>query len=343
MGSCVKFCFFFIVVRIELFIVYFVRTKKGQRFFTTPLLIQPTTVSISQEKFLFNLMIYRQANIQYTMTHQPRLHNKVCIVTGAASGIGRGITEVFAEHGACVAMFDLTSLEETVLAVQETMKQRGAPFVAEERLLLVRCDITDERQLARSVQAVLEKWGRKISVVVNNAARFVFRDVLSASGSDWDASLSTNIKGHALVQKHSIPHMVHDGTGAIVNVASVSAFIAQPNMVTYSVTKAAIMQMTRNTALDLWGRYKIRCNAVCPGAILTPATYAHFEGEKKKFPEKNLTFDAFVKEMNGGIIDRLGTTREVGSAAMFLASEESSFCTGSALMVDGGWSTAPTL
>eukprot|EP01061_Rhynchopus_euleeides_P033096 TRINITY_DN5527_c1_g1_i1.p1 TRINITY_DN5527_c1_g1~~TRINITY_DN5527_c1_g1_i1.p1 ORF type:complete len:307 (+),score=93.70 TRINITY_DN5527_c1_g1_i1:80-922(+) len=271
-----------------------------------------------------------------------RLLDKVCVVTGAASGIGRGIATVFAEHGACLALLDLQPLDGTLEAIRESFAEKGLAFV-EDRILRVRCDITCEAELRRSMEVIAARWGRRITAVVNNAARFVFRDVLTATGHDWDATLSANIKGHALVLRYAVPHMAHDGTGAIVNISSISSFIAQPNMVTYAVTKAAILQMTRNTSLDLWSRYKIRCNAVCPGAILTPATHAHYAGEKQKNPDKELTFEDFVKGMNGAIIDRLGTTREVGCAALFLASEESSFCTGTALMVDGGWSTNPTL
>eukprot|EP00754_Rhynchopus_humris_P050894 Rhum_TRINITY_DN9221_c0_g1::Rhum_TRINITY_DN9221_c0_g1_i1::g.32328::m.32328 len=265
-----------------------------------------------------------------------RLKGRVCVVTGAASGIGRGIALVLAEHGARVALVDVSDLTETVAEV--TAVAKSSP---EDNVLACRCDITSPGDLECMVREVMARWRRQIHVVVNNACRFVFHDVLTATPEDWDASLAVNVKGHALVLRHVVPYMVTDGTGSIVNISSISASIAQPNLATYAVTKAAILQLTRNTALDLGVKHKIRVNAVCPGAIFTPATLAHFEGDKKKNPEKNLQFDPWVRKMNGGILDRLGTTREVGMAVLFLASDESSYCTGSALMVDGGWGAHP--
>jgi NAD(P)-dependent dehydrogenase (short-subunit alcohol dehydrogenase family) len=153
---------------------------------------------------------------------------------------------------------------------------------------------------------------------------------IDASKEDWQRVLETNIVGTTLCTRYASEVMRQNGGGAIVNLSSISAFVAQPQFVTYSATKAAILQMTRNMAMDLapWG---IRVNCVCPGTILTRASYDHME-------RTGTTLEEFLAaEAPKHLLGRVGDPKEVAYAILFLASDEASFITGTHLMVDGGY------
>ena len=252
------------------------------------------------------------------MSASQRLLDKVCVISGAASGIGQGVALLFAEHGAKLALVDINDCNETISKINTAMH---------DNTISIRCDISDEDDIISAAKAIKQRFGI-VDVLVNNAARFIFHSVLTASSSDWNDSLSVNIKGHALMMKHIVPIMKKGGS--VVTMCSVSSFIAQPKCVTYSATKAAMLQMTKNSALDLWKDYEIRVNAVCPGTILTPASF-------KEMKEQKWTFEEWERiKSKEQIIKRAGTAKEVAFAALFFASDESKFCTGSSLMVDGG-------
>jgi NAD(P)-dependent dehydrogenase (short-subunit alcohol dehydrogenase family) len=149
---------------------------------------------------------------------------------------------------------------------------------------------------------------------------------------DWHRSLSVNIVGTAQMSKFASEHMKQSGGGAIVNLGSISSFVAQPLFITYSSTKAAIVQMTRNMAMDL-APFNIRVNCVCPGTIMTRATENHMAlvGMSKE--------DFIATEAPKHLLNRVGDPREVAYPILFLASDEASFITGTHLMVDGGYTT----
>jgi NAD(P)-dependent dehydrogenase (short-subunit alcohol dehydrogenase family) len=249
-----------------------------------------------------------------------RLGGRTAIITGGAAGIGRATAELFAEEGARVVVADLdeASGNETVSAIKG--KGGEAIFVA--------TDVSSEGDARRLSDAALGAFGR-VDILVNNAAAFVLKG-LEASIEDWRRSLDVNVVGTALVSRFAAEAMKQGGSGAIVNLGSISSFIAQPQFVSYSATKAAIVQMTRNMALDL-APFGIRVNCVCPGTILTRASQDHME-------RVGMTLEEFVAEEGPKhLLGRIGKPREVAYAILFLASDEASFITGAHLMVDGGY------
>jgi NAD(P)-dependent dehydrogenase (short-subunit alcohol dehydrogenase family) len=169
-----------------------------------------------------------------------------------------------------------------------------------------------------------------VDIIVPNAAAFVFGKIEDVTSHDWDRVLGVNVKGYGMCAKYAIPQMRKRGGGSIVMVASMSGTIAQPAFVPYNTSKGAVLQLSKCIALD-HGPERIRCNAVCPGTIDTPATSKHADnlGISKEELAETIIKDHFIK--------RLGTTLEVAQAALFLASDESTFITGSNLFVDGGY------
>src|SRR5579871_1465231 len=187
-----------------------------------------------------------------------RLQNKVAIITGGGAGIGRATCELFAEEGAAVVIAERDA--STGRGVAEQIQKKGG------QALFVQTDVADEASIERMVAEAVRVYGR-LNILVNNAAVFVLRGI-EATPEEWRQILDVNVIGPALVAKHVVPHMRKAGGGAIVNLGSISSFIAQPQFVTYNATKAAVANMTRCMALDL-AADNIRVNAVAPGAVWT--------------------------------------------------------------------------
>ena len=249
-----------------------------------------------------------------------RLENKVAIVTGGAAGIGRAICELFAQEGAKVVIGDIDSDggRETVARIEDA--GGSAKFVS--------TDVSQESETLRLVESAVSEYGA-VNVLVNDAAAFVFGQVQDVTDADWQRVFGVNVLGPSYMVKHVLGTMREAGGGSIVNIASVSSFIAQPAFVPYNTSKGALLQLTRCLAMDL-APENIRVNCVCPGAILTQATELHreFTGEER---EKFLSDAA-----DSNFMKRFGQPKEIAYGALFLASDESSFMTGQPLIIDGG-------
>lgn len=249
-----------------------------------------------------------------------RLENKIALVTGGASGIGRATALRFACEGAQVAILDRDARNgEKVLSELQAENHRA---------ILLTADISIEEQVRGALERIEMEFDA-LHILVNNAAAFVFGSY-DVGQSDWNRILSVNILGTSLTSKYAIPVIKRSGGGAIVNVSSISGLIAQERSLPYNTTKAALLGFTRCLAMDL-APQKIRVNAVAPGCIDTPQLRADLERAGMTF-EQGLALEGPMHMLN-----RYGTADEVASAILFLASGEASFITGTCLMVDGGY------
>tara|TARA_B100000315_G_scaffold259903_1_gene317968 strand:- start:514 stop:1275 length:762 start_codon:yes stop_codon:yes gene_type:complete len=242
------------------------------------------------------------------------------IVTGSGTGIGRAIAERFAKEGAKVLIAEIEEIggKET----ERFINNNGG------HALYHNTDMSNEDSIKEMISKVISKFGG-IDVIVNNAAAFVFGSIEEIGPTDWERVLGVNVLGYANTVKYSLPYLKESKYASIVNIASVSSFIAQPKFVPYNTSKGAISQMTRCLAMDL-AEYQIRVNAVCPGAIYTRASERHmdflgidYEKGKNEFGKNSL-------------MKRMGTPEEIANGVVFLASNQSSYITGEHLVIDGG-------
>jgi NAD(P)-dependent dehydrogenase (short-subunit alcohol dehydrogenase family) len=244
-----------------------------------------------------------------------RLANKVAIVTGAANGIGRAIAELFAEQGAWVLVADID--REAGESVAREICESGG------EAKFVHTDVTSPEQVGRAVQLAGEKSGR-IDVLVNNAAHLGdWLDVQAATPEQWDHSYAITLKGAVQFTRAVLPWMVGNKSGSIANIASVQGLVAGRSSAVYTSMKHSLIGLTRSTALD-FGPYGIRANAICPGPIRTRIS-------------PPLGSEMHQRQIAKTMLARTGEANEVAWAAVFLASDESSYITGIALPVDGGW------
>ncbi|HYJ60358.1 MAG TPA: glucose 1-dehydrogenase [Actinomycetota bacterium] len=248
-----------------------------------------------------------------------RLEGKVALITGGGSGMGKVAAELFADEGARVVVTDVNddAGEATAAAIGDAA-------------YYVHADVADERDAERMVAETTTAFGR-LDILYNNAGIMPLDDgsITDADGAIWDAVLGVNVKGVAYGCKHGIPAMLASGGGSIINVASFVAMMgAATSQTAYTASKGAVLAMTREIAVE-YARKGIRCNALCPGPIETPLLLALLSDEAKKQRR-------FVHIPMG----RLGRAEELAKAALFLASDDSSFMTGASLVVDGGITAA---
>jgi len=247
---------------------------------------------------------------------------KVALVTGAGSGIGKACAQYFADAGYRVGLADLDATR--IKAVSDALSARGA------EVLELALDVSDEAACKAAADHVIAAWGR-IDVLVANAGVQIGGSLLNTSAQDWERILAVNLNGAAWSCKAVLPAMLQQGSGAIVIVSSVNAIVGTAGMAAYDMSKAAVLGLTRSLATE-YGNQGIRVNAVCPGNTLTDF---HIDNMARK----GFSADQ-VREMTRGygLLGRIAEPREIANAIGFLADEQSSFITGQALVVDGGFS-----
>lgn len=248
-----------------------------------------------------------------------RLRDKVILVTGAGSGMGRVATRMFAEQGAKVVAADVAagSLEGTLAEVGEEHREAILPLVG---------DVTKSEDVRGWVEAGVKRFG-KLNVLHNNAGIMPDEDtsVIETGEGTWDRVLEVNAKGVFLCCKHGVPALLDAGGGSIINIASfVSLVGCTVPQDAYTASKGAVLSLTRSLAVE-YGRRGIRANAICPGPVLTPLMETLFATEE----EKN-------KRLNRIPLGRFGRAEDVVWAGVFLASDESSWMSGTTFVIDGG-------
>ncbi|MFD9634741.1 SDR family NAD(P)-dependent oxidoreductase [Streptomyces violascens] len=243
--------------------------------------------------------------------------DSVVVVTGAASGIGKQTAIEFARQSARVVVADID--ERLGTAVVDDLKGEGLDA------LFVKADLTSEADCENLVTAAVDTFGR-LDVLVNNAGIEISTPLHEMSELEWDKLVDTNLKSMFLCSKHALRNMIGPAKGVIVNVCSVSGLVAWPGIAAYNATKGGVMMLTKSLAVD-YAQYNIRANCVCPSIIDTPMT------------DTSTGHDTSIKEEKAKLnpIGRLGTPEDVANAILFLASDKSSFITGAALTVDGGY------
>jgi 2-keto-3-deoxy-L-fuconate dehydrogenase len=253
-----------------------------------------------------------------------RLENKIALVTGSGSGIGREIAHLYARQGARVFVADIQP-DAAERVVTEITEQDGVSFA-------LSLDVADEKQVQAAVARIVNEQGR-LDILVNNAGISHVGNVLETTLQDWERLMRVNTTGVFLCSKYAVKQMVEQEPqgGVLVNIASVAGMIAVDRRFPYGASKGAVISMTRSIAMDFVDK-NIRANAICPGTVHTPFVEGYLE---RSFPDKK---DEMRQQLHARQpIGRMGRPDEIASAALYLASEEAAFVTGSALVIDGGW------
>ena len=244
-----------------------------------------------------------------------RLKGKATIVTGGGQGIGEAICLAFSQEGSDVLVADIKrETAERVCKQVESIGRKSLPF---------KLDVSDAKQVNEMIKTALNHFG-KIDILVNVAGIAKKSSFEDLSEDDWDRVMAVNLKGTFLCSQAAGREMIKQGGGCIVNIASVAGHTPEVYMGAYSPSKAGVIFLTKAMAVE-WAKYKIRVNAISPGAITTPLTdYVYNTETLKKTRAKAVP------------MNRFGNPEEIANTAIFLASEESAYLTGQAIVVDGG-------
>lgn len=245
-----------------------------------------------------------------------RLRDRVAIITGAGCGIGRATALLFTREGAKVVVADCDSEagKQTVRLIRENKGEAS----------FVKVDVSKASDAERMVRKAIDEYGR-LDIVFNNAGiGGPLASIIDYSEADWDRVIAVNLKGVFLSSKYALPAMLKGGKGVIINNASIAGLVGVRHVAGYSASKGGVVQLTKTMALE-YASGNIRVNCICPGLINTPILLGLGEEAIRKLSTK------------GQPLGRLGEPEEIAQAALYLASDESSFITGTILAVDGGW------
>ncbi|MGD9867686.1 MAG: SDR family NAD(P)-dependent oxidoreductase [Hyphomicrobiales bacterium] len=244
-----------------------------------------------------------------------RLKDKVAIVTGGGKGIGAAISAAYVKEGAKLLIADID-----VKSAKDTASKLG-------KVEVVGTDISDPASVKAMAKAAMDAYGR-IDVLVNNAGARIIKGVMQHTLDDWNKMISINLTGPFLCAQAVIPQMLKQGGGRIINLASIASFRGRPNRVAYVAAKTGVLGLTRALAADLSGK-NILVNAIAPGMIASPFN--------QSFAEASDTGPAWAQE---NLVGRWGQPEDLAGAAVFLASDESSFMNGAEIKIEGGWLAA---
>ena len=248
------------------------------------------------------------------------LKNKVALITGGASGIGRATALLFAQESAAVAIADIN--QEVGESTLEEFENLG------EQIIFIPCDVSKAPDCQLAVEQTVATFGG-LDILFNNAGIVHRSNVLTITETEWDRVMDVNVKSILLMSKYAIPHMEKRGGGSIINASSGWGLRGGGNAISYCASKGAVTNMTRAMAID-HGALNIRVNAVCPGDTDTPML-------RSEAVELGIAYDRFVSESaSQRPLGRIGSPTEIAQAVLFLASNASTFVTGSILVVDGG-------
>jgi NAD(P)-dependent dehydrogenase (short-subunit alcohol dehydrogenase family) len=249
-----------------------------------------------------------------------KLKDRVAIITGATSGIGEASARLFAEEGASVTV---TGREDA-----RGRKVVAAIAAAGGTAIFVRADVRLPRDCERVVAETLRAFGGRLDILFNNAGVYHPHNAVDCTEEEWDATVDSSLKGAWLMAKHSLPTMIAQRRGVIIHQASGWGIQGGDLAVAYCAAKGGVVVMTKAMAID-HGKQGIRVNCLCPGDVETPMLA--FDAAARK-----MDFADYMKGAANRPLGRVGTTEELAKAALFLASDDSSFMTGAALVVDGG-------
>jgi NAD(P)-dependent dehydrogenase (short-subunit alcohol dehydrogenase family) len=253
-----------------------------------------------------------------------RLQNKIAIITGAASGIGRATALLFAQEGAKIAVVDIDA-EEGCITTESITKQGG-------EAIFIEADLSQSKDAQRVVDETVQEYER-VDILHNNAGILIFGNVVDSTEKQWDKTMTVNLKSAFLLSKYTIPEMIKIGGGSIVNTASVGGIVGAENASAYAASKGGMIQLTRSMALD-YGPENIRVNCICPGSTETPMLRHVWQVEGQALGKD---IDSMRESyLHGRPLRMIGTPEDMAYAALYLASDESRFVTGICLVVDGG-------
>ena len=248
-----------------------------------------------------------------------RLANKVALITGGTSGIGRATALLFAREGAKVALTGRDAARG-----QQVAAEIGK---ADGEAIFIRADVSSAEECRQTVNKTLETYG-SLDILFNNAGVFYAHTILECTEEEWDATIDIGLKGTYLMSKFSLPTMIAQGSGIIINNASGWGLVGGDAAVAYCAAKGGVVVMTKALAID-HGRQGIRVNCICPGDVDTPM----LPDDARR---RGMTWEAYLSGAANRPLGRVGLPEEIAKAALFLATDDSSFMTGAALVVDGG-------